>query len=148
MGIQNRDKGLNEQVDNWDSQTVSSVGVSQLIQSASVPYTGQLLKVVTSAFGLSGSPTVGIQIQRFITGLGLTTIPVNSSSLLTVSAFSTSGIQTHSLPAVGSSLVQLLPGDAVQLVTSTANTAATYAINMVTQCLQDFKTQYGLFSGN
>ena len=148
MGIQNRDKGLNEQVDNWDAQTVSSVGVSLLIQLVSVPYTGQLLRIVTSAFGLSGSPILGIQIQRFIGASGLTTIPVNGSSLLTITAFSTSGIQLHSLPAVGNSLVQLLSGDQVQLVTSGSNTAASYAINTVTQCLQDFKTQYGLFSGN
>ena len=147
MGIQNRDKGLNEQVDNWDTQTVS-LGVSLLISLVSVPYTGQLLRIVTSAFGLSGSPILGIQIQRFIGASGLTTIPVNGSSLLTITALSTSGIQLHSLPAVGNSLVQLLSGDQVQLVTSGSNTAASYAINTVTQCLQDFKTQYGLFSGN
>lgn len=147
MGIQNRDKGLNEQVDNWDIQTVV-IGVSALIYAVNVPYTGQILKVSTAAFGVSGSPILGIQIQRFITGTGATTISVNGSSLLTVTAFSTSGIQSHALPIVGNSLIQVQSGDQIQLVTSGANSAATYNLNVVVQCLQDFKTQYGLFSGN
>lgn len=148
MGIQNRDKGLNEQVDNWDVQTNATIGVSLLIPLCQVPYTGQLLKVTSAGYGLSSTPTVGLQIQRFIAGVGLTTIPINGSSLLTISAFSTSGMQTHSLPAAGNSLVQLIAGDQVQAVTSTANSAASYAFNAVIQCLQDFKSQYGLFSGN
>ena len=147
MGLQNRDKGLNEQVDNWDVQT-ANVGISALIQLCQVPYAGQLLKTTVSGYGLSGTPTVGLQIQRFIIGTGFTTIPINGSSLLTMSAFSTSGMLTMSLPAPGNSLVQLIPGDQLQVITSTANTAATYAINTVIQCLQDFKTQYGLFSAN
>lgn len=147
MGIQNRDKGINEQVDNWDIQTPVE-GVSLLIQCCNVPYTGQILKVTSSAYGLSGSPILGLQIQRFIAGSGNTTIAINGSSLLTVVAYSTSGMQVHSLPAAGNSLVQVQSGDQIQLVTSGSNTAANYAINVVTQCLQDFKTQYGLFSGN
>jgi hypothetical protein len=157
MGIQNRDKGLNEQVDNWyysgvalgtSTIAIPAVGISMIFACISVPYTGQVLKITSSAFGLSGSPILGVQIQRFIGASGLTTIPVNGSSLLTITAFSTSGIQTHSLPAVGNSLVQLLSGDSIQLVSSASNTAASYQVNIVTQCLQDFKTQYGLFSGN
>ena len=147
MGIINRDKNLTEQVDNWDVQTVGVVGVSQLIQLCQVPYTGQLLKCVVSAYGLSGAPTVGLQVQRFIVGSGLTTIPLNGSSLLTISAYSTSGMLTATIPAAGNSLVQLLAGDQLQMVTSTANTAATYCVNSVVQCLQDYKTQYSLFVG-
>lgn len=147
MGLQNRDKAINEQVDNWDIQT-SVTGVSSLIQLVNVPYVGQIQKIVATAYGLSGSPILGVQIQRFITGSGLTTIPLNGSSLLTVTAFSTSGLMTCTLPALSSSLVQVIPGDQVQFVTSGANTAASYAANVVIQCLQDFKTQYGLFSGN
>ena len=147
MGLQNRDKGINEQVDNWDIQT-ANVGVSQLIQVTNVPYTGQIQKVVTTAYGLSGSPILGLQIQRFIVGAGLTTIPLNGSSLLTVTAFSTSGLLTHVLPALSSTLSQVISGDQLQIVTSGANTAGTYAVNAVIQCLQDFKSQYGLFSGN
>src|SRR5579859_4047068 len=111
MGIQNRDKGLNEQVDNWDIQSTAAVGCSQLIQLCQVPYTGQILKATSSAYGLSGSPIVGLQIQRFVTGAGATTIALNGSSLLTVTAFSTSGMQTHVLPVAGNALVQVQSGD-------------------------------------
>lgn len=147
MGIINRDFDPTGQVDNFDSQS-SVVGVSLLIQVGQIPYVGRLIAIATSAFSLSGSPTVGVQIQRFIAGSGITTIPLNGSSLLTITAFSTSGIQLHSLPNVGSSLVQLLNGDNIQLVTSTANTAATYVVNAVIQCLQDFKTEYGVNLSN
>lgn len=146
-GIINRDKNLTEQVDNWDIQT-AVIGISTLLPLVSVPYVGQLQKVVVAAFGLSGSPQIQLQIQRFIAGSGLTTIPLNGSSLLTIQAFSTSGLQTFTMPALSSTLVQLQANDQLQAVTSTANTAATYSFNCIVQCLQDFKTQYGLFSGN
>lgn len=146
-GIINRDKNLTEQVDNWDVQT-AVIGISVLLPLVSVPYVGQLQKVVVAAFGLSGSPQIQLQIQRFIAGSGLTTIPLNGSSLLTIQAFSTSGLQTFTIPALSSTLVQLQANDQLQAVTSTANTAATYSFNCIVQCLQDFKTQYGLFSGN
>lgn len=146
MGVINREKDITEKVDNWDIQT-AVVGVSQLIQVTNVPYQGQLMRVVTSAFGLSGVPILGLQIQRFIVGVGLTTIPLNGSSLLTVSAFSTSGLMTHAIPALSSTLSQLQAGDQLQIVTSVANSAATYAANAVIMCLQDFKTQYSLFAG-
>lgn len=143
MGLINREKDQSEQRENFDVQT-AVVGVSALIQLGNMPYPGQILKIVSSAFGLSGAPILGLQIQRFIVGSGLTTIPVNGSSLLTISAFSTSGMQTHVLPAAGFSSIQVLSGDAVQLVTSVANSAATYNVNMIVQCLQDFKSTYGL----
>jgi hypothetical protein len=108
------------------------------------PCAQQLLAVASSARGLSGSPIVGLQISRFVVGSGATTIPVNGSSLLTITAFSTSGQQLHSVPAAGSSLVQLLKGDVLQAVTSGANTAATYVFESVVQTLQDVKSDFGL----
>lgn len=147
MGIINRDLDITQQIDIFDAQ-YSVAGTSALINLGQVPYSGQLLKVTSSAFGVSGSPILGIQIQRFIAGSGSTVINVNGSSLLTVTAFSTSGMQTHSLPAVGSSLIQLLNGDNLQIVTSVANTAASYSVNAAIQCLQDYKSQYGLGVGS
>jgi len=146
MGFINRDKDLTEQREVLRVST-AVVGVSQLIHIGTVPYTGTLQKVVSAAFGLSGSPITGVQIQRFITVTGFTTIPLNGSSLLTQIAFSTSGLLTHTLPSNASTLVQVQSGDEIQLVTSTANTAATYVVSAVVQCLQDFKTAYGLGSG-
>lgn len=147
MGIINRDKNITEQVDNWDVQ-FSVIGVSAIMPLVTVPYVAQLQKVVVAAFGLSGSPQLQLQIQRFIPGTGNTIIALNGSSLLVAQAFSTSGLQTFVIPALSSTLSQLQVGDQLQIATSVANTAATYAVNAVIQCLQDFKTQYGLFSGN
>lgn len=144
MALVNRDKDASEQryVFGYNSQV--TVGVSGLIQLGIAPCASQLVAIASAAFGLSGSPILGVQVQRFIVGSGLTTIPVNSSSLLTIVAFSTSGIQTHSLSASGNSLVQLLRGDCVQLVSSTANTAAQYEVECVIQILQDVKSDYGV----
>lgn len=146
MGIINRDKNITEQVDNWDVQ-FSVIGVSAIMPLVTVPYVAQLQKVVVAAFGLSGAPQLQLQIQRFIPGTGNTVIALNGSSLLTAQAFSTSGLQTFAIPALSSTLVQLQVGDQLQVVSSVANTAATYAVNAVIQCLQDYKTQYGLFLG-
>lgn len=146
MGLINREKDLTEQRELYGDQT-GVIGISLLIQLGTIPYSGVIEKVVSAAYGLSGSPIMGLQIQRFIVGSGNTTIPLNGSSLLTILAYSTSGLQTHVLPAVSSTLVQVISGDQVQAVTSVANTAATYNISMVVRCLQDFKTQFTLGSG-
>ena len=147
MGIVNRDLEVSQQMNIFTS-SYSVLGTSGVINLGQIPYSAQLMAVVTSAFSLSGSPITGVQVQRFIIGKGVTTFAVNGSSLLTVTAYSTSGIQLQSLPAVGNSLVQLLSGDNVQLVTSGANTAASYNVSMVVQCLQDFQSQYGLGLGS
>lgn len=143
MAIVNRDKDVTEQRIPFHS-TPGLVGISTLVHAAIAPCSGQLLAVQTGAFGLSGSPIVGLQVQRFIVGAGLTTIPLNGSSLLTIVAVSTSGPQSHVVPAAGSTLAQVLRGDVVQLVTSVANTAATYSVDAVIQVLQDVKSDYGV----
>lgn len=144
MALLNRDKDASEQryVFGYNSQV--TVGVSGLIQLGIAPCAGQLLAIASAAFGLSGSPILGVQVQRFVVGSGSTVIPVNSSSLLTAVAFSTSGVQSHALSASGTTLVQLLRGDLIQLVTSTANTAAQYEVECVMQILQDVKSDYGV----
>lgn len=123
-------------------------GTSAIIYCGQVPFSGQIMKVTSSAYGLSGSPILALQIQRFIAGVGNTVIPLNGSSLLTATAFSTSGMQSHALAIPGNSLVQVLSGDQLQVVTSVANTAATYQVSWVIQCLQDFQSQYGLGVGS
>jgi len=143
MAIVNRDKDTTEQRLSFAADP-GLVGVSALIQCGIAPCAAQLLAISSAAFGLSGAPTVGAQIQRMVVGVGFTTIPLNGSSLLTISALSTSGIQAHVLPASGSTLNQLLRGDVIQLVTSTANTAATYAAQTVIQILQDVRSDFGV----
>ena len=126
------------------SVLANATSISQIQTIAIAPCGSQLLQVATSAFGLSGTPSVGIQVQRFVVGKGLTTIALNGSSLLTISAYSTSGVQVHTLPAAGNTLVLLQSGDHVQLITSTANTSAAYGVEAVLQILQDVKSDYGV----
>lgn len=143
MAIVNRDLDPTQQRWSFGAQP-GVVGISLLIHVGIVPCASQLLVIATNAYSLSGSPTVGAQIQRFVVGSGLTTIPLNGSSLLTITAFSTSGIQTQTLPASGNTLLNLLKGDEIQLITSAANTAATYVVEAVIQILQDVQSTYGV----
>jgi hypothetical protein len=146
MAVVNRDLDPSQQRLNWlnVAGTQSVVGVSAILALGIAPCAMQVLAVAVEASGLSGAPTAGIQIQRFVVGSGLTTILVNGSSLLTVQAYSTSGAQAMVLPASGSTLVQLLRGDQLQMITSTANTAASYVVEAVVQVLQDVKSDFGL----
>lgn len=143
MAIVNRDLDPTQQRILFDASP-GLIGVSTIVHLGIAPCASQLLAVATNAFGLSGAPTVGVQVQRFVVGVGLTTIPLNSASLLTIAAMSTSGMQLQTLTAAGTSLVQLLKGDDIQLITSTANTAATYTIEAVIQILQDVQSDYGV----
>lgn len=144
MALVNRDKDASEQRYVFTFNQTAVVGLSIIAEIGIAPCASQLLTIVSSAFGLSGAPTVGAQIQRFVVGSGLTTIPLNGSSLLTTVAYSTSGMQTQVLPASGSTLLQLQKGDMIQLISSTANTAANYVIEAVVQIAQDIKQDYGV----
>lgn len=143
MALVNRDKDTTEQRFslNWADQDV--IGISLLIPLGQVPCAAQFVKTVSYASGLSGSPILGLQLQRFIPGTGFTTFALNGSSLTTVAAYSTSGYQTLAVPPQGSTLGNLVAGDQLFVVTSGANTAATYNISAVLQVLQDVKSDYG-----
>ena len=143
MAIVNRDLDPTQQRLLFDAAP-GLIGVSALIHVGIAPCASQLLAVAVNAFGLSGSPILGVQIQRFVVGSGLTTIALNGSSLLTVTAYSTSGMQLATLPAAGTTLAQVLKGDDIQIVTSGANTAGTYTIEAVIQILQDVQSDYGV----
>ena len=143
MAIVNRDFDNSQQRDVFFYSNPLISGTSSLINLAVASCAQQLLVIASEAFGVSGAPQVAIQVQRFVVGSGLTTIALNGSSLLTVLAYSTSGMQTHSIPT-GSTLLLLQKGDLVQAVTSIANTAAVYAFECVLLTLQDIKQNYGV----
>ena len=149
-GVQNKDKDASEQrvnlVESYGTiagAVVSqAVGVSAIMNLGVIGCSQTLVAVSSYAAGLSGSPIVGLQVQRFVVGSGLTTIPLNSLSLLTIVAYSTSGPQLHSVPPANASL--LLQGDVLQAVTSVANTASVYRFEAVLQVLQAVRTDYGV----
>ena len=144
MAIVNRDFDNSQQRDVFFYSNPLISGTSSLINLAVASCAQQLLVIASEAFGVSGAPQVALQVQRFVVGSsGLTTIALNGSSLLTVLAYSTSGMQTHSIPT-GSTLLLLQKGDLVQAVTSIANTASVYAFECVLLTLQDIKQNYGV----
>lgn len=113
------------------------------IVAAMVPSQGNLQAVVVSAFGLSGSPTYDMRIWRFIPGTGVTSI-AGGATTLTPLTNGTSGLAYMSLAPTGSSLLQVLPNDLITLTSGVANTAATIAVSVVIQNVQDIKTSFAV----
>lgn len=141
MGITNRAKDASER--NFEKEVhLGAFPTSTTRQLFVAPYPCKLKQVKVTAVGASGSPQHAMQIHRFVTGAGETTITVVAAAAVT--AFGTSGLFGASLPASGSSLVQLQTGDILEVVSSVANTNftdCTYAV--VLEALQDIKTYFG-----
>lgn len=107
------------------------------------PYPCEVRNLQQAATGLSGSPFHFINIFRFVTGAGLTTITGLHASLGVV-AVGTSGSQGFSVLAPGSTLIQLQAKDWLVLTTAVANTAVSdLAISGVVKKLQDVVSYYG-----
>lgn len=109
-----------------------------------VPSNGSIKAMSLAAVGLSGSPTYAFTIGRFITGSGFTAL-TGGMTTLTAGAVGTSGVQSFVLAASGSTLLNVLANDLIQITTGGANTAAVHlTVGMVIQSTQDVKTQYGV----
>lgn len=95
-----------------------------------------------SLLGISGAPTVFLRGLRFIAGTGGSSFAIGSS--FAVTAFGTSGYLSYSLPASGSTLLNLQKGDAISVLfgggTGAACTTAT--VELVVQNVADIKTWY------
>lgn len=142
-GLQNKDKDSSEQRQYLTFSAAQAVGTAITIPLGVVGCSQTLLAVTSSVAGLSGTPIWGLQVQRFVVGVGNTVIALNGSSLLTLVATSTSGVQAHAIPAANSSL--FLQGDVLQVITSGANSAVIPStITAVLGVLQAVKTDYGV----
>ena len=116
-----------------------ATGVSGII--CMVPYPATIDAAEIAAFGLSGAPTYSLVVNRFVVGAGVTAITVVSGQA--VSAFGTSGPQGVSLPAAGSSLLNVLPNDVLMYQSAGANTAVTgLSVNVVLKPIQDIKIHF------
>lgn len=122
-----------------------ATGVTGLI--CAVPYPCVLDEGQIMAFGLSGSPSYAISIQRFIAGTGFTTIVIATGTSNTPPAYGTSGVGSSGIVfvAAGSTLRNLLANDVLAFTSGVANTAVTnLAINVVLRPIQDIKVHFGL----
>lgn len=108
MAIVNRTLDISEQKDLVEANGVAiATGTDYVLHKA--PRAQVIADAKHSAIGISGSPTSTLKLMRFVVGAGMTTISI--SGALAVQAVGTSGTQTYSLPASGSSLLNLQGGD-------------------------------------
>lgn len=140
MGIINRTLDASEQKEVIDRRIGGTVtGTAYPIYTAAYPSTISDARAV--ALGLSGTPTSTLGIQRFITGVGATTITVGGA--LTAVAFGTSGLQRFSLPATGSTLLNLQTGDVLTVTAAGTNAAlVSLQVTVVAQAIQDVKSYF------
>lgn len=144
MAIVNRDLDSSEQRKTLQCEFgVTGTGLTLLC--VQIPVAAELQAVRAAAVGLSGAPTIAFTIGRFIAGTGFTSL-TGGATLLTLTAFGTSGIQTMAVNASGSSLTALQAGDVLQLTTAGTNAAvAALSVAFVIKELVDIKNQYNAF---
>lgn len=137
MAIQNMslaDEEKQESVSGGAKNTAT--GLNYVIGRVQRPCQVQSAKAY--AAGLSGSPTATLYVERFIAGTGAATFAL--SGALTQVAFGTSGAQSFSLFAAGSSQNDLQAGDVIRVLTGAANTALTdLFVQVVVKNMGDIK---------
>lgn len=140
MANVNRSMDISEQKDLQTAlATATATGKDYIVHRA--PRAQTLTDAKAIAVGLSGAPTATLKLQRFVAGAGLTTIAI--STALTHTAIGTSGAQSFSLPASGSSLLALAAGDVVVATTGGSNAGLEQLmVQIVVQNIQDIK-QWG-----
>jgi hypothetical protein len=92
--------------------------------------------------GVSGTPALYLEVYRFQGTTGSASFIIGQSFVC--QAYGTSGFLSYSLPAVGSTLLNLMKGDVVVAVQAGGTGAATVVttIDLICQNLQDVKTWY------
>jgi len=98
--------------------------------------------VKTTLLGISGAPDMHLRGLRFIAGTGGSSFAIGSSFATT--AYGTSGILSYSLPATGSTLLNLQNGDALVVAFAGGSGAASTSVvvDIVLKNIQDIKTWF------
>lgn len=141
MGIINRTMDASEQKEAVKISVIAPVNGSEVL----IPPFERNVTITdakVSLLGISGAPTVHLRGLRFIAGTGGSSFAIGTS--FAVTAFGTSGYLSYSLPASGSTLLNLQKGDCVSVIfgggTGAACTTAT--LELVVQNVADIKTWY------
>ena len=138
MGIINRTMDASEQKE-LVTKTITSTTTGKDYVLYRAPRSVILSDAKAVVVGMSGAPTSTLKLQRFVVGAGLTTISV--SGALTHTAIGTSGVQTFSLPAAGSSLLAMQAGDFLVCTSGASNAAVEQLmVDLVVYAVQDIKT--------
>ena len=141
MGIVNRTMDASEQKESLVVSQNNVVNSQDLIGNV-IERSKTLVDCKIAMLGVSGSPTVLLKALRFVNGTGGSTFLIGST--FAVTTYATSGWLSVSLPASGSTLLNLQKGDVLVAVqgggTGAASTATT--IEYVLQNTQEIKPWY------
>lgn len=141
MALVNRDKDVSEQQLEWHLPIATAIATGLTLPVARVPYSAQAVQAHFEAVGISGSPTVNLEVHRFIVGTGITQISGLMQASITLQALGTSGPQAASLAVSGSSLLNLQQGDVLVWKSGGANSSVNAAsVTIVVKALQDIKS--------
>lgn len=141
MGIANRDYDISEQrfVESITIPSADAVTGTKELYTAPCDVTLEAVNLVP--VGISGTPTIALQTNRFVVGSGVTAIPVIGAT--TYVAFSTSGLVEMPMPTSGSTLLSLVAGDVLELVIGSANSAwETIQVSVQGKYTQDIKSMF------
>ncbi len=141
MGFINRTKDISEQKESL-TVSVGATANGTDVPVAVIERACVITDCKATLLGISGAPNVLLKALRFVAGTGGTSFAIGST--FAVTAFGTSGYVSYSLPAAGSSLLQLQKGDLLVAVQGGGSGAASTAtiIDVVIQNVQDIKTWY------
>lgn len=141
MPIINRTQDVSEQKEIF-TVTAENVVNQQDIPVGIVERQVTMTDAKVTLLGISGTPNVMLKVLRFIAGTGGSSFIIGST--FAVTAFGTSGYLSYSLPATGSTLLNLQKGDLLVAVAGGGVGAAATALTLdiVVQNLQDIKTWY------
>ncbi len=111
---------------------------------AVIPYASTLIGARAAATGISNVPTLNLYVQRFIVGSG-TTAYQGGFTIISLQAVGTSGIQSVTIAAAGSTALGLLAGDVITGTFAGQDSAVTsLAVSVVIKATQDIRQFFGL----
>lgn len=141
MGIINRTNDVSEQKEAFVVEVTNPVNQQDILVKL-VERACTITDAKVSLLGISGTPNVLLKVLRFAAGTGGSSFAVGTT--FPVTAFGTSGALSVSLPATGSTLLNLQKGDALVVVAGGGASAASTALvlDIVVQNIQDIKTWF------
>lgn len=146
MAIGNRDLDPSQQKIDYIVPLVTTVAASAGSYfpafAAPFPCTVKAIRAIVNSF--SGAPVIGFSKRWFVAGSGATTVDAVGVTF-TATAYGTSGLQSVSLAAAGSTLLNLNTGDLfmVNQIFSGGNVAANAIYEITIQATQDIVTHFG-----
>ncbi len=148
MAIVNRALDSSQQeLEFYSTYGAFSTGASNapaVVPIAMIPYASNLVAARVSATGLSGAPTLDLSITRFIVGSGSTSY-LGGFTTLTFVGIGTSGMQSVTIAAAGSTALSLFAGDVIYgSVAGQDSAISRMSVSIVVKATQSIKTHFGL----